>query len=378
MATKATRLPSGNYRSQVMFKDASGKKRYRSFTASTKTEAEYLAREFELENDKLSDVGNWTIKFAMDQYITEKSPLLSATTITGYKKIRDYAFQDIMNVPLKKVTSDLLQAAVLREMNRPHVSRSKDKEQEAKAQEAKPQEAKPQSAKSIRNSYGFLSAVLRRYLPGKVFRVDLPKSSRKIRSLPEPNEIYNAIRGEKIELACLLAMWLSFSESEIRGLTKSKSLDVDKDGTYYLTIREVVVWADGRYQRKSLAKTDARIRRHKVPEYIKTLIDNVDGDILVPYVPSVLLRNLQRLLRENGLPEITFHDLRHVNVSVMAMLNIPDKYAQERGGFSTDYVMKKVYTETFSQERQRVDAVIDDYFERVVCTNVCTSPSEDA
>lgn len=373
MATKATRLPSGNYRSQVMFKDISGKKRYKSFTARTKTEAEYLAREFELENDKLSDVGNWTIKFAMDQYITEKTPLLSVTTITGYKKIRDYAFQDIINVPLKKVTSDMLQAAVLREMNRPHAPRKKDKEQESKEQKQK-----AQSAKSIRNSYGFLSAVLRRYLPGKVFRVDLPKSSRNIRSLPEPADIYNAVKGEKIELACLLAMWLSFSESEIRGLTKSKSLDVDKDGTYYLTIREVVVWADGRYQRKSLAKTDARIRRHKVPEYIKTLIDSVDGDILVPYVPSVLLRNLQRLLRENGLPEITFHDLRHVNASVMAMLHVPDKYAQERGGWSTDYIMKTVYTETFSQERQKVDAVIDDYFKKVVCTNVCTNPSEDA
>ena len=60
---------------------------------------------------------------------------------------------------------------------------------------------------------------------------------------------------------------------------------------------------------------------------------------------------------------MTFHDLRHVNASVMALLRIPDKYAQERGGWKSDKVMKKVYQQTFSDERERVDDVIDQYFE---------------
>lgn len=38
------------------------------------------------------------------------------------------------------------------------------------------------------------------------------------------------------------------------------------------------------------------------------------------------------------------------------------KLAQERGGWKTDHIMKSVYTETFSEERKRVDNVIDDYF----------------
>ena len=63
---------------------------------------------------------------------------------------------------------------------------------------------------------------------------------------------------------------------------------------------------------------------------------------------------------------MTFHDLRHVNASVMALLNIPDKYAQERGGWKTDTVMKKVYTHTFSTERIMVDDTVDDYFGRIV------------
>lgn len=69
---------------------------------------------------------------------------------------------------------------------------------------------------------------------------------------------------------------------------------------------------------------------------------------------------------------MTFHDLRHLNASVMAMLQIPDKYAQERGGWKTDHVMKKVYTHTFSRERIRVDNIIDDYFSKI-CNTPCNT-----
>lgn len=52
----------------------------------------------------------------------------------------------------------------------------------------------------------------------------------------------------------------------------------------------------------------------------------------------------------------------HINASVMMMLNIPDKYAMERGGWETDAVYKNVYQQTFSRERQEVDKKIDEYF----------------
>ena len=59
---------------------------------------------------------------------------------------------------------------------------------------------------------------------------------------------------------------------------------------------------------------------------------------------------------------MSFHDLRHMNASVMLALNVPDKYAMERGGWSTNHVMKSVYQHTFSAERKAVDDRIDDYF----------------
>lgn len=46
----------------------------------------------------------------------------------------------------------------------------------------------------------------------------------------------------------------------------------------------------------------------------------------------------------------------------MLMLNIPDKYAMERDGWSTNSTLKSVYQHTFSEERKQVDKKIDDYF----------------
>lgn len=50
----------------------------------------------------------------------------------------------------------------------------------------------------------------------------------------------------------------------------------------------------------------------------------------------------------------------------MALLRISDKYAQERGGWKSDKVMKKVYMQAITEERQKVDDIVDDYFEKIL------------
>ena len=341
----AKKLPSGNYRIRVFsHKDEDGKAHYESFTAKKKSDAEHMAKDFLDNRERMSDCRNWTLGEAIDKYIEQKSATRSPTTIHGYEKIRRTAFQEIMDIPLRKVTDQMLNTAIRAEMDRPTEKGGKQR-----------------SAKSVINAYGLVSAALAQYLPGRTFRVDLPKKSRRIRTLPEPSAIYAAIRGTDIELPCLLAMWLSFTESEIRGLTKSKSIDGD-----YITIREVVVQVGTEDVRKSIAKQDTRIRRHRMPARIKELINQVDGDVICPIAPTSLRWKLGKCLTAAGLPHITFHDLRHVNASVMAMLHIPDKYAQERGGWKTDHIMKTVYTETFDTERQRVDDLVDNYFDDII------------
>ena len=105
---------------------------------------------------------------------------------------------------------------------------------------------------------------------------------------------------------------------------------------------------------------------HRIPPYIKSLIKQVPRNILVPFTSAALYFRWIKLLDDNQLPHMTFHDLRYLNAPVMALLRIPDQYAQERGGWKSDKIMKRVYTQTFAEDRERVDDTIDEYFENIL------------
>lgn len=337
-------------------KDGKPKKKriYKSFTSDDKTkrgkaEAEALANDFILNhkgnNRKRQLDCNITLLEAIEKYIDQRKESLSPASIRDYNIIKRNGFQDIMFLKLKDFDEDVLQEAVNRESRR-----------FSKVQTKNP---RPISAKRLQNEYGLVRTVLKKYRKDIDFEeISLPKVPPRQPELIQPEIILNIIKGTDIELAVLLAMWLSFTQSEIRGLTKSKSIDGD-----YITIKEVVVDGVNGATRKSIGKNKYRNRRHKMPAYIKQLVDQVDGDILVPMNGNMIYRKWTRLLDQNNLPHITFHDLRHVNASVMALLRIPDRYAQERGGWKTDKIMKAVYQQTFSDEREAVDKKIDEYFE---------------
>ena len=61
-----------------------------------------------------------------------------------------------------------------------------------------------------------------------------------------------------------------------------------------------------------------------------------------------------------------------MSASIMLALGVPDKYAMERGGWSTPNVMKSVYQHTFSAEREKADKRIDDYFTGLIDTILAT------
>lgn len=81
---------------------------------------------------------------------------------------------------------------------------------------------------------------------------------------------------------------------------------------------------------------------------------------------NCLYQRLKTILRKNELPDIRFHDLRHTAASVMLLLNVPDKYAQKRGGWSTPSTMKNVYQHTIASKRSAVDDAIDNYFVELI------------
>ncbi len=98
-----------------------------------------------------------------------------------------------------------------------------------------------------------------------------------------------------------------------------------------------------------------------------TLIENTDawkkGDGYIEMrSDKAIYSRFVRVIKKAGLPHMRFHDLRHLSASIMVALGIPDLYAMERGGWKTRHTLNKVYQHTFSQERQAVDAKVDEYF----------------
>ena len=322
---KKGELPSGSIRRQVYLGseiiydeygrpvlDENGKpkkrRKYASVTASTSAAADLEKAEIKINREAYQKPVNMTLREAIDNYISVSDAVLSPTTIAGYRTIQREAFKDIMDKNIYSFNTDIIKKAVNTEAKRPK-KHSK--------------EIKIISPKTVSNEYGLISTVIK-YYTSKTFNVKLPQKERKIKELPAPEAIFCAIKGADIELACLLAMWLSFSMSEIRGLTKSKSI---RNG--YITIVEVNVRVECKDITKKQAKKETRNRKHKIPDYIMHLINQVEGDILVPFTIGQIEYRFGKLIKKANIPHMTFHDLRHVNASIMSFLKIPEKYAME-------------------------------------------------
>lgn len=357
MAT-AKQLPSGSWRVQLYVgKDAAGKRQYLSFTALTKKEAEFQALQYQLHYKEISrDATAMTLKEAMEKYIASKDKILSPSTIRGYTILMENHLQGLMPMRLNRLTNALIQEAINAEAKPRPIERGKKKGQ-----------MHTPSPKYIRNIHGLLSAVLSEYYPSFRLNVTLPQKEVTEQRYLEPEQItilMKAIRGTEMEIPVLLGLWLGFRSSEVTGLTWNC---VDFDNST-ITVRQARVrdkdnnWVD------KTTKTTGSTRTVSAPDYIMDLLRFAKGDAtpedhVVKIKGNCLYQRLQVILKNCGLPPVRFHDLRHSNASVMAMLNVPDLYAQKRGGWSTPSVMKKVYQHTMASKKNAVDEQIDTFFD---------------
>ena len=63
-------------------------------------------------------------------------------------------------------------------------------------------------------------------------------------------------------------------------------------------------------------------------------------------------------------PYFRFHDFRHYSASIMHAIGIPDVYIMQRGGWSSDKTLKKVYRNALEDyNRTYTDQTIN-YFEK--------------
>ena len=339
MAT-AKKTPSGNWRVQIFLgTDQDGTKRKKSITAPTKREAERQAMEYLVENGlKKLDPQMLTVRQAVRGYIELKRNVLSPSTIYGYQNILKHRLQSLMDLEVHELNSLTMQKAINDDAANSH-------------------------SKTIREAKSLIVTALKMYGIKLELNVTLPPKQPVIKNLPTAEQVIRMIQGTDIELPCMLSIWLSLRISEVRGLQFG---DI-KDGV--MTVQRSKISLANKDVVRNVNKTYSSTRRLFVPPYIMDLINAVphqsEEDFIVPMHYQVIGSHLRKLATKHGY-KMTLHDLRHLNASVMLMLGVPDKYAMERGGWSTNSTLKTVYQHTFSEERKNVDRKIDDFFEDVL------------
>ena len=334
---KAVKLPSGNWNVKVFVGyDDNGKKIRKSFTAATRWEVERQAAEYlESRNDKKPTI---TVGEAIDSYIASKENVLAPSTIRGYKTVRRNRLPSIMLLDITEVNSINMQFAIN-------------------------EDARKVEWKSINEAKNLIVAACRMYGVKLDLSVTLPAKKRKIKKLPTAEQVIKAIKGSDVELPCMLSIWLSLRVSEVRGL---QFRDIENN---VVTVCRSRICLNSKDTIRENNKTFYSTRQLTIPSYIQGLIDKVkhdkDTDFIVDMDYQTLCRHFKKQLALYGL-SMNFHDLRHLNASVMLMLGVPDKYAMERGGWSTNHTLKSVYQHTFSDERKAVDTKIDNYFNNLL------------
>jgi len=172
--------------------------------------------------------------------------------------------------------------------------------------------------------------------------------------------LIKAVENKSYEIPVLLALWLGLRQSEIFGL---KWDCVDFDNSLIIIKQAKVRNKDDKHVLKT-TKTYSSMRILKADKYIMDKIKVLPktSEFLFNTTGNNIYKSYKRMLARNNLPDISFHSLRMLNASIMLKLGIQDKYAMNRGGWNTEYTIKKVYQQLFDEERNVVDNIVDSYF----------------
>lgn len=333
---KAKKLPSGSWRVQVFdHKDVDGKLHYKSFTAPSKREAEFLAAEWAADKSS-TIVDNITLYEAITRYIDTKRDVLSPATIRGYEGMVKY-FREIGRTTLKELNNTAIQIWIS-------------------------DISKNLSPKSTRNIYGLLVPSLQMFAPDYRLKVTLPAKKKPDLYVPSDKDIktlIESIRGTELEIAVLLAAFGPLRRGEICALE-----DSDIHGNIVKVRKSMVKGPDKIWYIKQ-PKTYSGYRSLEFPDYVIEKMEGIHGRI-IKATPDQISNRFRRAVISAGLPHFRFHDLRHYSASIMHAIGVPDQYILQRGGWASDNVMKTVYRNVIDLESAKQVKKVNRHFSKLV------------
>lgn len=336
---KKGNLPSGSFRKQRLdYVDADGKKHYRSFTAPTEDEVNFMIAQWKLSRGEEPDRrGDLTVSEAVRRYIDSKSGVLSPATLRSYRGTLERRLEgsQLASVYLNDLTTKDLQIWVS-------------------------DLAKDMTPKSVKNAFALVRSSIEMFSPDFRFKVTLPQGRPAELYCPSDEDVRNILKyisstDPELEKAVLLAAFGPMRRSEISALmagdVHGNTVTVNKA----LVRDEINAWV------LKAPKTVSSNREIEYPDFVIQKITGAKGRV-VPLTPDVITARFRRALKRTGNRMFRFHDLRHYAASIMHAIGVPDQYIMKRGGWATDTVMKRVYRNIIDVEDRKQTRIINEHF----------------
>ena len=326
----AKKTKSGKFRCQVAYRE-DGKVKNKQFTADTKKEAEKLAFAF-ISRKKITD--EKTIAKALNDYIELKKPVLSPSTIRGYRGIETILLKDYPDF-MKKRCSMVFETDMQKTIS---------------------DIAQTKSPKTTKNYKSLLCSISPLF---KDFSITLPQSIKYDVTIPSDAEIrtfLEAEKGKELEVPIMLAALCMMRAGEITSL----SIDDCNFKTNTIHIRHSKVQdEDGEWIVKA-PKTTSSDRFIKIPKFVMNTIKK--KGYITSYNTKSLQRNFSRHRERLGLSKFRFHDLRHYACSTF-MEECGLAYTQKYGGWSNPQTPLNIYNHSKKDKEDEHSKHIESVFE---------------
>ncbi|MCH1980970.1 tyrosine-type recombinase/integrase [Ruminococcus sp. OA3] len=347
----ARKLPSGSWRCQVFshyetvtLEDGSTKKKriYKSFTSDDPSKegkklAELAATQYAADRKKASSYCSLTFREALTEYINQRTSVLSPSTVREYKRTLNSSVPGLMDIKICDITQEDIQEAINIE-------------------------ARTHKPKTVRNTHGIISAVLRTYRPDFALNTALPKKIRPELYIPSDSEIrvlLDQVKGTEMELPILLAAFGPMRRGEICAL---HSRNIHSNIVH--VCENMVLSSDHKWIIRQ-PKTYAGDRYIEFPDFVAEKWKDKEGRI-VNLNPCMVTDRFRHILEKSNLPHFRFHDLRHYSASIQHALGIPDVYIMQRGGWGNDGVLKAVYRHALEEKEKEMNNLANSHFMNIM------------
>ncbi len=300
---------SGKYHTTVFIGyDATGKRKYKSITASTIREVKQKAAKAITDGVSVPYEG-LTLAQAYERYIDSKSNALSPSTLREYRRAAKKDFPDLLPYKLNQLSNEIIQTAV--------------NEISAKC-----------APKTVRNKYYLLSTILKAYYPELKLNIRLPQKKKPKVFTHTDSSISLLLEhaDEYLRIPILLAAFGGLRRSEICALTPD---DIMPNG---VNVDKAKVRGEDGYVVKQ-PKTEAGYRF--VP-LSKNIIKECKAWKHFGLNPDILNKKFQNLRIQLAVPA-TFHKLRHYYGTQLLRQGIDLMTACSYGGWDDPQVLLKIY-----------------------------------